>query len=198
MGYRNYIATMPKTEHDKIKNYSKKELYAYKNEKIEDGYVGVYDIAEKPLYELGKYVDEFDKKYFSPVFNNKDLQKEMTDEHDFYIVEKDFLEAVIIRYGLKVRNYYNEMLKDFLTNEKYPKLKDISKVPSESIFKIVEHVRDMSFDWGCSVFSDRMPYDLEKGDAVTTSWKYEYAQFELVRIYKTFDWDNNIMIYYGY
>jgi hypothetical protein len=42
------------------------------------------------------------------------------------------------------------------------------------------------------------PYDLNRDDEVTTSWKYEYAIFELVRIYKTFDWKKNVMIYYGY
>lgn len=42
------------------------------------------------------------------------------------------------------------------------------------------------------------PYNLDEGDEITTSWKYEYSIFELVRIYKTFDWKNNVMIYYGY
>jgi hypothetical protein len=42
------------------------------------------------------------------------------------------------------------------------------------------------------------PYNLENGSEVTVSWKYEYTIFELVNIYKNFDWKNKIMIYYGY
>ena len=199
MGYRNYIASIPREEYNKIKNFTKEELYKYKNEPMDEmGYVGVYDIANTSLYGLGKYVDEFPKKFFKPVFTNKELQNSFTEEHDFYLVGKKFLEGVLNMYGLKVKDYYNEMLKDCLTDEKYPKLKDPNEIPSQVIFKILKHVESMSFEWGCSKFSDLMPYDLKKGDAITTSWKYEYAQFELVRIYKTFDWKNNVLIYYGY
>ena len=42
------------------------------------------------------------------------------------------------------------------------------------------------------------PFNLEDGEEITTSWKYEYGIFELVRIYKSFDWKKNVMIYYGY
>jgi hypothetical protein len=199
VGYRNYIASIPRKEYNEIKNFTKEELYKYKNEPMDDmGYVGVYKVAHTTLYELGKYVDQFPKKLFKPVFLNKELQKHFTEEHDFYLVGKKFLEVVINDYGLKVKNYYDEMLKDFLTDEKYPKLKDPREVPIESMVKILKHIESMAFEWGCSPFSDSMPYDLKRGDAVTTSWKYEYAQFELVRIYKTFDWKNNVLIYYGY
>lgn len=44
-----------------------------------------------------------------------------------------------------------------------------------------------------------VPFNLDDGkDEVTSSWKYEYSIFELVRIYKSFDWENNVMIHYGY
>lgn len=105
---------------------------------------------------------------------------------------------MIERYGLDIRNYYNNLLKDFLTDEKYPRLKDPKEVPNASLVALLKHVNNMTFEWGCSPFSDEMPYNLEEGDAITRSWKYEYAQFELVRIYKTFDWKKNVMFYYGY
>jgi hypothetical protein len=47
-------------------------------------------------------------------------------------------------------------------------------------------------------FEDSLPYNLEKKDNITTSWKYEYSIFELVYIYKKFDWENDLLIYYGY
>ena len=52
----------------------------------------------------------------------------------------------------------------------------------------------MRFEW-CGGWN---PFDLTEGDAITTSWKYEYGIFEMIRIYKSFDWKKNVMIYYGY
>lgn len=196
MGYRNYIGSLPRKEYNQIKNFTKEELYKFK--KVNDDYIGVYDIVTDNMYALGKYVDQFPKRLFKPVFLNKELQKDFTKEHDFYLVGKKFLEVVINDYGLKVRNYYNDLLKDFLTDEKYPRLKDPKDAPVQSVVKVLHHIYSMSFEWGCTPFSDDMPYNLNKGDAVTTSWKFEYAQFELVRIYKTFDFKNNVLIYYGY
>ena len=42
------------------------------------------------------------------------------------------------------------------------------------------------------------PYDLDDDtDCIVNSWKYEYVIFELVRIYKTFDWKNDVLLYVG-
>ena len=63
--------------------------------------------------------------------------------------------------------------------------------------EMVTHIKSMGQEWGVGLFDHMRPYDLE-GDSLVTSWKYEYAVFELVRIYKTFDWKKNVMIYYGW
>lgn len=199
MGYRNYIASITKEEYDKIKNFTREELYKYKDEPLDDiGYVGVYDVAKTKLYELGKYVDQFDECFFEPVFLNTELQKEMEEEHDFYVVKKEFLAEVIDVYYKKTKDYYSDMLKPLMTDEKFPELKDPVEFDFKDVTRIVEHIRSNSFEWGCPPFGYAPPYNLDSGDAVTNSCKYEYAQFELVRIYKTFDWDNDIMVYYGY
>lgn len=218
MGYRNYIALLPKKEHEKIKNFTKEELYAYKKQDLEDGHVGVYDITKKALYELGKYCEFGDTKFYKPVFNNKKLQKEYTEEHDFYIVEKEFLEHIIKDYTKKVKAYYEEMLNPFFEVRK-PKgfLNSIKKGHDEdlnttfkfdftqitdeeqnALFKMIEHIRGFGGEWGVKSFLEMIPYSLHHGEAITTSWKYEYGIFELVRIYKEFDWKKNLMIYYGY
>lgn len=212
MGYRNYIASIPKKEYDKIKNFTKEKLYKYKKESLKDGYVGVYNVAHNTLYELGKYCEFGGKEFFKPVFKNKKLQKEFTEEHDFYIVGREFLAHIIEDYNKKIQSYYNEMVMPFLGAKDYQASEflnsakynysndsytlDFSKITDEQqtqLVKMIEHVRSMRTEW-----VQLTPYNLEKGDTVTQSWKYEYAVFELVRIYKTFDWKNNIMIYYGY
>lgn len=38
----------------------------------------------------------------------------------------------------------------------------------------------------------------EDSDCITHSWLYEYSIFELVRLYKTFDWENNDLVLMGW
>ena len=188
---------------------------------VEEGYVGmgVYDFG-KELYEFGKYTDfNPPKKSMKTFFKNKELNKYFTEEHDFNIVTYEFLEYIIDSYKKRIEDYYDDMMNpffgerlerydrdkptDFLNSVKteynYPNNKytfDFSLITQEeqnALWKIIDHVRTMRMEWvQCK------PYDLTRGNEVTNSWKYEYVIFELIRIYKTFDWKKNVMIYYGY
>jgi hypothetical protein len=232
MGYRNYIGKLSKEEYNKIKGFTKEELFKYKGEDSDNdemNYVGVYDIVNESLYELGKYVESFDKELFSPVFENEELQNYYLQEYDLHLVGKEFLAAVIDRYSENVQKIYNDMLTPFFKNEEgdvgseflnsvQKKMKkdgkdiynmydykfDFDKITDAeqtALFKIFDHIRSMGREWGVGSFMRSIrPYpDLERDDdCIVSSWKYEYAQFELVRIYKTFDWEKDVMIYYGY
>lgn len=210
MGYRNYLGSLPKREYNKIKNFTLKELYEHKGEVWSDdfseGYVGVYDVAYNRHYELGKYVDEFPKKYFKPVFKNKETQKYFVEEHDFYIVDKEFVELLIKHYTEKIREYYKKFLSPFYGEDlqiksEFLKTKDNPLTDKEvfDVYQLIDHVRSMGMEWGVkSWFPDTVPYSLDEKQDMVTSWKYEYGIFNLVNLYRTFDWKKNIMIYYGY
>jgi len=224
MGYRTYIGVMPKKEYNKIKSMTREQLiehYKLKNE-AEENYIGmgVYDFG-KGLYEFGKYTDfQPPKKSLKTFFKNKELNKYFTEEHDFNIVTKEFLAYIIESYKKRISDYYNDMMNPFfgvkdkiIAREKpcefLNSIKrdygidndnitfDFTKITQDeqnALWKIIEHIRSMRTEWTCLT-----PYDLEDGcDEITSSWKYEYGIFELVRIYKSFDWKRNVMIYYGY
>jgi hypothetical protein len=209
MGYRNYLGSLPKKEYNKIKRMTIQELYVFKNEEwVEDyseGYVGVYDVAYNQHYELGKYVDQFDKKFFKTVFKNKETQKHFTEEHDFYLVEKEFVEELIKYYTEKIRTYYRNMLEPFFEGSEvkagFMKTKETPITVEEigGIFELIDHVRSMAMEWGVTGWvDDSTPFDLNYDRELVSSWKYEYAIFNLVNLYRTFDWKRNVMIYYGY
>lgn len=184
MGYRNYIGTMSKERHTEIKNMSTDELLKWQDKFTEDyGYVSVSEVANE-LYGFGKGIEFADEKYYSPVFDNDDTQSDITEEHDFYIVGKEFVQHIIEHYEEKVKSHYLELLEG---------IDDPMKIPHEKALALWHQIDRLSSEW-----NDMKPYNLKKGDEVTTSWRYEYVQFELVRIYKTFDWENNFMIYYGW
>jgi hypothetical protein len=221
MGYRNYIGFMPKREYNKIKSMTKEMVIDfYGKEPDSDGhwYKGVYDYGAA-LYEFGKYVDfEPPKKSMKPFYKNKELMQ-CYEEYDFYIVTKEFLAYIISTYKQRVTDYYNAMMMPFLgkrdsimdnekptdflnsikTKYRHPENEyefDFTKITAEeqtSLFKIIEHIRSFRTEWTILT-----PFNLDKGEEVTTSWKFEYGIFELVRIYKHFDWKKNVMIYYGY
>lgn len=221
MGYRNYIAKMSRKEYNKIKSMTSSELVEYQKIEVdEDGswYKGVYEFG-KELYNFGKYTEFSPPKGSQLPFFKKKEMKERYEEYEFFVVTAEFLEYIINSYKEMITTYYNNMIDPFLgkretimnrdepsrflnsikTEYNYPNNKhtfDFTKITDEeqtALFKIIEHVRDMRTEW-----THLTPYDLTRGDEVTTSWKYEYGIFELVRIYKSFDWKKDIMFYYGY
>jgi len=216
MGYRNYIGYMPKREYNKIKSLTVQEVYDYYGLSIEEeDYKGVYDFG-KELYEFGKYVDfKLPEKSIKSFFKKKETQDYWGEENDFYVVTEEFLAYIIDNYKEKIRKYYDDMTRPFYIREDSGYLKasdflssvktnwneekcefDFTKITDKqqvSLFKVLEHIRSMWLEW-----HDRFSFDLEKGEEITTSWMYEYAIFELIRIYKSFNWRKNVMIYYGY
>lgn len=220
MGYRNYIGFMPKKVYNKIRRLSHDDLLKFYNiEKDSDGhgYIGVYDFTEE-LFEFGKYCDfKPPKGSTKNFFTNKETRKHY-EEYELNLVTKDFLKYIIENYTSKVKTYYKKMEDPFHKDYDYCEfLKavkseyksnwediydtknytfDFTKITQEqqnALWKIITHVIDMSSEW-----NRLTPYNLDSGDAITKSWKYEYEIFELVRIYKSFDWKRNVMCYYGY
>lgn len=117
MGYRTYIASMPKREYNKIKSFTREQLIEhYKLDVSEDNsYIGmgVYDFGQR-LYEFGKYTDfKPPKKSLKTFFKNKELNKCFTEESDFNIVTKDFLAYIIESDKKRITDYYNEMIEPF-------------------------------------------------------------------------------------
>ncbi len=215
MGYRNYLGSIPKKEWNKIKRMSLPKLYEFKGKEydpnFEKDYIGVYDVVYNRHYELGKYVDVFDPKFYKPIFLNKETQAHFREDHDFYIVDKEFVKALIEYYSEKVRDYYKKMLSPIFgenpgdkdSGAKFLKTKDAPITDDEktAIYLILDHVRGMGMEWGVNGwFPDSRPYDIDPKhkDTIVSSWKYEYAIFQLVHLYRTFDWKNNVMCYYGW
>lgn len=227
MGYRTYIGVIPKRQYNKIKGLTVDELYTYfeKNRYDEDGdyddYISVRDFGTE-LYEFGKYTDfEPPKGSVKRFFTKKETQKDFEGDNEINIVTKEFFAYIIMTYAEKVRKYYSDMNNVFFDEKGWPKSEliktmkveynypnnktrfDFSKATEEeqdALPKIFEHIRSMGQEWGVtSFFKDSLPFDLgeDRSATVSHSWKYEYAIFELVYLYKTFDWKRNHLYYYG-
>jgi hypothetical protein len=157
MGYRTYIGKISKTEWEKLTDLSREELYKLHDEDPEDGWVSMTDLC-KPLYELGKYTEFDDSKFYTPFFRNKETQEYYNGDHDFHIVGKDFFEHVIKHYSDKVRKYYEDMLKSFWnpeTKDFKVSLDELTPEYKKSLYLCIEHCRSMGLEWGAARWARR-------------------------------------------
>lgn len=224
MGYRTYIAEMPKREYNKIRSMNSEQLIHFYQIKKEDDidedeslYKGVYDYGDT-LHEFGKYTGfNPPKKSLKPFFRNKHLMSHYS-EYDFYVVTPEFLIYVIEGYKERVKSYYSKMMSPFFEKRwdtksewlktiksdldeslEYRYTFDFSKITQEEqnqLFQMIEHVKSMWLEWSSNTIAP-VDTNLEKR-SISGSWKYEYAIFELTHILKSFDWKKKVMIYYGY
>ncbi len=192
MGYRHYFYAVPKTQIEAIRKCETNEEFCgwaesagYEVDRYEDDppYMPVYHLG-KELYCFGKYVDwafTMQGKNES-IFSTEELQEHYEDYRPVICSQEDFFSVIDI-YRKKIASYLESLLSD----EK--------DMPSEQKCK-----RDIEerFDlWENCMGYYTVDTDLKKS-YITSSWLYEYSIFELVRLYKTFDWDNDALVLIGW
>lgn len=131
------------------------------------------------LHELGKYIDYKDGENFTPFYNFG-----LTEE-EFVIVSKDGLKSIIDQYRLIVLECYKSEAES---------LRTLSGL-GELLSNIERKEREWDNNFGyCAITGD---LDQDKTD-ITPSWLFEYSIFNLLAIYRSFDWENDYLIYSGW
>lgn len=192
MGYRHYFYELPKTELEEIKKCKTNEEFCdwaesrgyevgrYEGEKP---YCAVYHIG-KEIYEFGKYVDwafKMQEKNDS-IFDSEELKEQYVDYEPVLCSQEDFLFA-INEYKQNIINYYKSLLEEE------------EGVPIE--YKCKRHIKNQLGEWQNNFGICPIDTNLER-QTINRSWLYEYSIFELVRVYKTFDWENNSLVLLGW
>lgn len=191
MGYRHYFFEVDKKDVEKVKDKTIKELmeiakeYGAEIEEDENWFYFNDDkfMNKKEIHEFGKlYWDNTAERIYSkgkPLFTIKETQDYLDDYMPYVMGSDGMLEAITI-YREKVINYYKNLLKE-----------DTPEVLNE---RLAKHVDDMLIEW------ERFcPVDLNlEHEHISNSWLYEYQIFELVRLYKTIDWGNKCLLFYGW
>lgn len=174
MGYRNYLSRVTKDKYKELSSLSQKQIFEmYVNDDDDNsGWLNVREITQCiDLHELGKYCE------FKVGKNGYRFFKEEMDfeeEEEFYVASKQFFLEIIESYRQNVINYYTNLKDETDKNKEY-------------------YIKNKITEW-----TSLIPYNLDMNEEqIVNSWKFEYAVFELIRIYKTFDWDNDLLIYCG-
>ena len=74
----------------------------------------------------------------------------------------------------------------------------MSKITKEDILvsiKALQHIKLMKQEW--VIGNGIINLDVNEIQ-ITDSWKYEYNIFELVRIYKSFNWKKDLLIFHAW
>ena len=151
-------------------------------------YVPLYDIGPE-FYDFGKYFEAEKEMQETgrPLFLHLDLKNEY-EEYAPYIVGKEALLCAIELYKKNVISSYEKMLS---WNEKDQE--DDWKERTKQQF-IEDSISSILREW-----KNNSAYNTsDKTPAITSSWKYEYAVFELVRLYKSTDWDKYELLFMGW
>lgn len=190
MGYRHYLYKIKKEDLNKIRNMSNSDLYIHTKSKEEDGWWSPTDLfREGYIYSLG----EIDTKLWKTLKNNRideifiqEEVKERMSDYDNGILNSDGFLNIMELYKEKVLSYFNDLLKDGYKESwrKYKTSNEKLKSHMEEKIRMIQNC-------------DEYDFNLER-EQITGSWTFEYSLFELIRLYKSIDWNNYYVIYLAY
>lgn len=205
MVYRNYFYLVEKSEVSKVRSMNYEELCDYAKQcgvvYDEDGeqYFDFPDekfMNKRRIFDFGRLRqdDTIERihKVGMPLFDDQDIQEIFNEPYKPYITGKVGLETAIEIYKNKVVEYLKSLVKvdvddtDSLLRQVQPDKLDLQAVCNAIMDKLV-------------VWDRYLPYDLdEHTDKISSSQYYEYQIFELVRLYKTIDWDKYVLLFMGW
>lgn len=186
MGYRNYLSIVDKEVVQLVQEMSYEQLVkAFGHE--EESHFAPYDLPQIFLHNLGELDSVDDVRMYGvgrPLFST-DETNERVEHYKPYLVGREGLVELIHIYREKVISHFKGLLVD-----------DTRGFPDDKTAcqKQETYVKSMLDEW-----ERDLPFDMNsKSDVISTSWKYEYILFELVRQLKTLDFEKNTLIFYGY
>lgn len=177
MGYRTYLGYLPKTS-------------------LTPTNVEEFPKREQTYLQLGKYVEWRPK---SP-----DLIKD-DEDHEFYIIDKDFLITIINAYCDFTHKYYKNILEDLSTEiETQKNLLNVSSLTPEDVNPLEhkikrffeERIRKWAREDVLGMSRNMVRINKSHDGQITPDWSYEYSVFNLVHILHTHDWEKSHLVYW--
>lgn len=204
MGYRHYFYLVDIAECDCVENMDYNAFVDYcasKNPESVEGddgekFVWLPDtLGQKEIYEFGKlYFENTAERICSkgkPLFANKETQESFCDYNPYRMGKDGMLEAIEI-YKQKIINHYKGLFEDGAV-QVLPFGIEINREDIKSTDKLIDAARDQLLWW-----EKLGVIDLDEShEAISKSWLYEHQIFELVRLYKSIDWNHKCLLFYG-
>lgn len=195
MGYRHYFYKCKKADIARIREKTLAELEEYAKEKGEE--LSLHDnsiLPQEEVFEFGKlyYEDTAEQIYGTgvPLFSHEEVMEEFSDYVPYEVGKQGLLKAIEI-YRQKIKDYYEDLLKDGAT-QILPFGFELPRPDITSADKIKEHIKE-KLSW----IKYKVNLD-ETKKTLTDSWQYEDTIFNLVFLLKTIDWEKETLLFYGW
>ncbi len=197
MGYRIYIGAINNTKLDRIKNIDSiekiKRIISTWNSKIsldedEKDYLFVGDITDRNIDQIGDVA--IDTEYIIPqipLFLNEDVNKKVTEENHLFLLPKENLLLLIRAYQKRVAKYLSGIIEDTKRKEEEPYAMGQTAL---------QYLEQKAREW--SRENSIIDVNEENKERIVSSWDYEYNIFDLVHLYKSFDFDNETLVVFAY
>ena len=125
---------------------------------------------------------------FDSLFNSIELRKAYDDNCPIVLDESGLLCAIEWNRN-KVADIYEDLMRE----------KSSDRWNTQNQFdRMKAHIHDKCQEWRNTDFPNLKPYDLSDSKSIVSSWLFEYQIFDLVRVYKSIDWENDCILFYGW
>lgn len=206
MSYRYHIHALDKDFYNNLRQceiVSEVKSHCYNHGDIsyadlddEDEYIAPYHFGEE-IYDFGE--DVLGWKSIEPLFVNFFKSDELNKEYEHYDVKcftKEMLKLIIDAYQDHIIEMYEHLVKGDsfwnFENERIAVMSEEDRVKYANKQR-EKHISDQLYSWKFMRFNLN-----DKDMCLNNSWLYEMSVFNLIYIYKTLDWDNKKLIFFGW
>lgn len=211
MGYRQYFYEVDKSKIEGIRKCkTEEELYdfciknniecdKYEYDNIIEYYCPLYHLG-KELFEFGKYYENSDEiyKHGDSLFTSEELNKRYFD-YGAIVCDENAILCAIEWQKQHIINMYEHLINNTFEDDfqKYTFPNDIDEKELH-YQRLLEHCKDHLMWWKPMYGVGSAINTNKETDSIAHSWLYEHTIFDLVRIYKTFDWENKCLLFCGW
>lgn len=203
MSYRYHVYSITKTFANKIQNCKNENefltvIQEFFPNKYNDKRDNIIEFGDSfPLYEFCPEIFDFGKDFeieklvnkSVPLFNSKELN-DIYEEYKPILISKDGFIECIETFKSKIIENYKELLNEAIS---------LHKTDNCDLSNIICHFNSYLKRWENDIIPGITAYNLDEDtNNIVYSPLYEHEIFELVRIYKTFDWENMYMLFLGW
>ena len=198
MGHRYHLYEVPKTFInetalcDTLEQF--REVYIKYAKDLElfnsENHYAIYEIGKDLMCTEDGNFDSEMHLHGDTLFKSIELRERFQSEDIIVLEDKEGLEAAI------------EWCRQHIINE----LKDLQREKSESRYddrsqldRMKSYVQSLLYSWESTYIPDYRPYRLNTDmDRLCSHECYDFIIWDLVRVYKNFDWKNNSIILMGW
>lgn len=211
MGYRTYIQIVKKdviedlhscrTIDDLIKVQKKHKLECFEpKDSLGDAWFKVYEVPHREEFEFGKYCNEGRDTYQNTqdVFTTPELQK-LVEEDEFRFGGIEVIKAAIDWTENHIIQMYQNLIdckSDWEWEQHQIDLMTDEERKNYHYNMLLEYCRDY-LDWWNSGYSHVYNND-KNSPKLARTWLYEHTFWDLVRMWKEFDEENELVLFIGW